>query len=247
MSDQVNELLRGGIDLHTHAGPGLFLRVVDDIQLAEQAREAGMKGVLIKAHEGDTTYRAVLAAKVVPGIEVMGAIVLNHFVGGLNPSAVDLAVKTGAKMVWMPTLGAKHHADWHHGRTFDVPSNSKPLETMSEPIRILTDTGKLRPEVQEIIRLIAGANVAFGTGHLSPPEISVLAEGSRETGLRKIIITHPDLNLTSMPLSQQVELARKGAFIEKIRICTTPRWGNVPVAALAASIREIGAERCIIT
>jgi len=76
------ELLAGSIDLHTHSGPSLFPGSVDDFQLAEEARDVGMKAVLIKAHESTTVIRARLVGSHLPGIEVFGGLVLNHFVGG---------------------------------------------------------------------------------------------------------------------------------------------------------------------
>ena len=41
--------------------------------------------------------------------KVFGSIALNSMVGGLNPSAVDLALAMGAKVVWFPTISAPHH------------------------------------------------------------------------------------------------------------------------------------------
>jgi predicted metal-dependent phosphotriesterase family hydrolase len=41
-----HELLRGAIDLHTHSAPSLFDRLLDDVGLAAQAPDAGMRAVL---------------------------------------------------------------------------------------------------------------------------------------------------------------------------------------------------------
>jgi len=86
-----HELLRGAIDLHTHSAPSFFDRLLDDVELAEQARAAGMRAVLYKAHEQDTTGWA--ARRAVPGIQAFGGVVLNHAVGGLNPAAVDASIR----------------------------------------------------------------------------------------------------------------------------------------------------------
>ncbi len=61
-----HDLLRGAIDLHTHSAPSWFDRLLDDVGLAEQARAAGMRAVLYKAHEQDTTGRAALVRRAVP-------------------------------------------------------------------------------------------------------------------------------------------------------------------------------------
>ena len=44
------ELIKGGYDLHTHTEPSAFHRALDDFDLVREAGEAGMAGVLIKAH-----------------------------------------------------------------------------------------------------------------------------------------------------------------------------------------------------
>ena len=58
-----DELLQGAIDLHQHAAPSLFERITDDIGLATEARARGMRAVLLKAHEQDTTGRAALVRR----------------------------------------------------------------------------------------------------------------------------------------------------------------------------------------
>ena len=55
-----HELLHGAIDLHTHSSPSFFDRLLDDVGLAEQARAAGMRAVLYKAHEQGILNRAAL-------------------------------------------------------------------------------------------------------------------------------------------------------------------------------------------
>ena len=65
-----------------------------------------MKGFVLKSHYIPTAERAKVVTKAVPGIQAFGAITLNHSVGGLNPVAVELSGRSGAKIVWMPTVDA---------------------------------------------------------------------------------------------------------------------------------------------
>ena len=44
------ELLERRVDLHIHAGPDLFPRPLDEIDVVRQAKEVGMRGVLPKSH-----------------------------------------------------------------------------------------------------------------------------------------------------------------------------------------------------
>jgi len=121
-----DELLQGAIDLHQHAAPSVFERVTDDIGLALESRQRGMRAVLLKAHEHDTTGRAALVRRQVPGIETFGGIVLNHSVGGLNPQAVDGCIKLGGRMVWMPTLSSRHHIGFFGGSHFGASMQARP-------------------------------------------------------------------------------------------------------------------------
>jgi hypothetical protein len=105
------ELLRGAIDLHCHSGPDIVPRSVNDIELAQLARAAGLRAVVIKSHHTPTAARAQLASIAVPGIEVFGGIALNHAVGGLNAEAVRRMSEMDGhrgKFVWLPTFDAEN-------------------------------------------------------------------------------------------------------------------------------------------
>lgn len=242
-----HDLLRGAIDLHTHSAPSLFPRLLDDVGLAEQARAAGMRAVLLKAHEQETTGRAALVRKAVPGVEAFGGIVLNQIAGGLNPHAVDAALKLGARMVWMPTISAQHHLDHygggHYGGAMRPKAAPRPVE---RGLTVLDDHGALRPEAGEILGEIAEADVCLSTGHLGLAEIRVLVREARRAGVKKLLITHPDLALSAIPPEEQKALADEGAIIEKDMNTLTPPWTSVGLEALVKSIREIGPARCVL-
>lgn len=237
-----HDLLRGAIDLHTHSAPSLFARLLDDVGLAEQARAAGMRAVLLKAHEQDTTGRAALVRRAVPGVEAFGGLVLNHIAGGLNPHAVDAAIKLGARMVWMPTFSAQHHLDYYGG-AMRPRAAPRPVE---RGLTVLDERGELRPEVGEILGLIAEADICLSTGHLGLDEIRVLVRAARQAGVKKLLITHPDLALSGIPPEEQKALADEGAIIEKDMNTLTPPWTSLGLEALVKSIREIGPDRCAL-
>ena len=98
-------------DLHIHSNPSLFERMLDDVEIARIGREAGMSGIMLKSHWESTVVRAYHTMKQVPGIYVFGGITLNYHVGGINPSAVDAAIRCGAKAIWMPTYHSKAHVN----------------------------------------------------------------------------------------------------------------------------------------
>ncbi|HZT18671.1 MAG TPA: DUF6282 family protein, partial [Dongiaceae bacterium] len=87
----------GAIDMHCHPFPDLFPRLADDIDIAVAARDAGMKALMLKCHHESTVSRAYLVQRMVPGIRVFGGVVLNSYVGGINPAAVEAALRLGGK------------------------------------------------------------------------------------------------------------------------------------------------------
>src|ERR1043166_3000370 len=100
------EALQGAYDLQVHVAPDVIERRIDDIDLAKEFLACGLKGFVLKSHYFPTAERAKGVYKAVPGIHAFGAIPLNHSVGGLNPVAVELAGRSGNKVVWMPTVDA---------------------------------------------------------------------------------------------------------------------------------------------
>lgn len=243
-----DELLHGAIDLHQHAAPSLFDRITDDVGLAIEARQRGMRAVLLKAHEHDTTGRAALVRRQVPGIEAYGGIVLNHSVGGLNPHAVDHAIKLGARMVWMPTLSARHHVEYFGGSHFGKAMRARePARAPAAPgLEILDGAGHVRPEVREILHLIAAADICLSTGHLSVAEIRTLVREARAAGVRKILVTHPDLALSGIPVEEQQALAAEGAVLEKDIITMMPAWQSLSLERMVESIQAVGPEHCVL-
>jgi hypothetical protein len=242
-----HELLRGAIDLHTHSSPSFFDRLLDDVGLAEQARAAGMRAVLYKAHEQDTTGRAALARRAVPGIEAFGGVVLNHAVGGLNPAAVDASIRLGGRMVWMPTMSAQHHIGFFGGSHFGSRMRGNtPTAGPPHGLTVLDQTGALRPEVQEILQLIATAGICLSTGHLSLAEVRALVPAARTAGVTRILVTHPDLRLSGIGVADQRALADAGAILEKDVNTLGPPWHSITLEALVHSIREVGPARCVL-
>ncbi|MFT9846354.1 DUF6282 family protein [Aneurinibacillus sp. REN35] len=238
--------LQDAIDIHVHSSPSIFPRSVNDFELAEEARAAGMRAIVLKAHEESTVSRAQLVTKIVPGIEVYGSLVLNEYVGGLNPYAVDMAIQQGAKIIWMPTGSAKHHLDYYGGKS-DYKEQKSTIRLLPQKgITIFSEDGSVLPVVYEIIDLIKDSNAVLATGHLSPQETKELVKISVERGLERILVAHPDLKINKMDLSLQMELVRMGAYVEKSMLTLMPNWQSIEPEELVYGIKQIGIERCIL-
>jgi hypothetical protein len=230
----MNEIsLDGVIDLHIHTAPDIRPRLMDDIEVAREAAEAGMRAVLFKSHHTLTADRAAIAEKHAGGgVRVFGGLVLNHAVGGLNPAAVEAALALGAREIWMPTLDAANH---------------RQARAMGDGgITILDETGAPLPAVLEILRLVAEQDVILGTGHLSVGEIQPLVKTARKSGVKRILITHPELPIVNMPVFIQEELAGPDLFFERCLIVTTSGEGGLPLSTIATAVRQVGPETTVM-
>ena len=241
------ELMHGAIDLHIHSAPSLFPRLVDHVDVAEGARKFGMRAVVLKEHHGYTSDRMYFVRKLVNGIEVYGGVVLNNAVGGINPFAVDAAVKLGAKIVWFPTLSAKNHLDQMGAPEFGKSMQQKSKNKLKEKgITVFDEKGGLIPEVYEVIDLIAEADIMLATGHLSIPEAKAVIKAAKERGVKRLYVNHPEYIINGT-IEEQKELADMGAFIEHLAIFMYPMWPTrAGLEGIVEIIREVGPERTVL-
>ena len=122
-SEHARALVRGAVDYHVHVAPDFVSRRITDIELARRCLETGQAGFGLKSHYSSTAERAQVVAAAVPGVTVLGTITLNRSVGGLNPLAVEVAARQGARIVWFPTVSAVNEQDevLKPGRTREGP------------------------------------------------------------------------------------------------------------------------------
>lgn len=224
--------LTGLIDMHLHTAPDARPRYADDLDTAQMAAEAGMRAILIKSHDTLTADRAAIAQKAVGGaLRVLGGLALNRAVGGLNPAAVEYALRLGARQIWAPTFDLARP----DGYRFPGPT--------------LTDAeGRIRAELIEILDLLAQADVALGTGHLPVAETLALIPLARSRGVRRIVVTHPDALFIAMPLAAQMQVRGEGVYFERCYNDVTSISGpSTPLETIAAHIRATDVERNILS
>jgi len=238
------------IDMHMHAGPTIAAERVDFIDAAKDAYAEGMKAIVIKPMCFPTMHAAYAAEKVVPGIRVFGGIMLDYTSGGLDPFAVEKAIEAGAKYVWMPLHDTVHTN--RPGRKPIYKIYKKRNYSKEKPeITIITNSGKLRPEVEEILDIIANAKeVVLGTSHCSPEESLVLIKRAKERGVRNIVVTHPAAQIIGATVEQQKEMAEMGAYL--IHTCAqlfpTHMGPGEDPTKIAEVIKTVGAEHnCLAT
>lgn len=215
-----------------------------DIEVAQQAKAANMKAVLIKSHVTCTADRAQIASKVAD-FPVFGGIALNYPVGGINPAAVDTAFRLGAKEVWMPTIHAAHYlTDFGHAPLF-----SKVLHAGIKGIGLLNNDGTLKQEVLEVVELIAQNDGILGTGHISPKEAMALVPAAKKMGVRKIMITHPLSPLLDYSVADLREMLSRGATMLEHNLNDTTQSLQHPIspAKIADAIKAVGAATVVMS
>ena len=236
--------ISGAVDLHCHPYPDLFPRLADDFDIVRAARDAGMKAIVLKCHHENTVSRAYLVQRVIPGIRVYGGIVLNYYVGGLNPAAVEASLRLGGKEVWMPTVDAGYHAEVHGGTGgYDSQQGGR---SQAEGIWVADQEGRLQPGVKEILELVAQHGAILGTCHLAPREIVALVREARSVGVEKIVVTHPYFRVPDIDLGTLEEVARMGAMPEFGYCTVSPAWQYAAVDKIVQSVERVGASRCLL-
>lgn len=252
VTDDAWEAIAGAYDLHVHVAPDVIGRRIDDIDLAREFLTRGLRGFLLKSHYVPTAERAKVVTKAVPGIQVFGSITLNHAVGGLNPVAVEIAGRSGCKLVWMPTVDAENEtAGLPTGGNKKLPfwaEIQRELAAMgiSPPrMRVIDEAGHLVPQARACMELIARHDMILATGHVGREEIFALVKGGKEMGIRKMLVTHAEFPSQNLSADEQVALADLGAIIE--HCFTTAYTGKADWSAVFENIRRTGPERCLLS
>lgn len=241
MSD-IDGILHGSIDMHVHHGPDSLLnRRLDALGTAKQAREFGIRGIILKSHDYPTAALAHLVNQLVPEVYTFGSLCLDYESGGLNTFSVEASAKLGARVVWMPTFSAANSRQ--------VAADALGINLPGRGTNILQE-GKLTPAVTDILHIIKDYDMILATGHLSPKEIFTLVEEAKQIGISKIIITHAleqSVVEESLNMEAQQRLASKGAFIEHCFLTLMPTGGKIDPSQMVAAIRAVGAEHCIMS
>jgi hypothetical protein len=251
-SQRAFDLLRGGFDTHIHVAPDVVERIVDDVTLARRFVAMGMEGFILKSHYTSTAERAAVVRAAVPGIQALGAIVLNRAVGGMNPLAVEVAAREGARTVWLPTVDSvneSHERERPPGVKVPVWVKLQ-LDLRQQgieipPVPVVDETGAVLPETFAVFERIAHHGLLLATGHLARDEIFTVVDAARGAGVTQIVITHPEFPAQSLGVEDQLALAGRGALLE--RCMTTPHTGKVAWGEWIDHIRATGPENSVLS
>ncbi|WP_137391108.1 DUF6282 family protein [Rhodoligotrophos defluvii] len=266
-TEEIRQLLQsaGVVDTHYHVGPELVIRRYDVKSLADVAAPFGATLVL-KNHTYPTTPLAALA-RARFGARFFGGVVLNNYVGGLNPAAIEGAISgnrtrvddpapdNAPVVVWMPTVHAVAHLETY-GFGFDPRWSGccshghepDPASASSEPVPVVAFDSELRATTGLIATLeaIAANGCILATGHLSGREVKRLVPMAREMGIKRVILTHPHHPAIGLSDEDQRQLAKfPEVFVEHCFAIHTQ--DGVALSAFAQAIRAVGPEKTLLS
>jgi len=252
VTDAAWKCLKDGYDLQIHVGPDVIGRRIDDLDCAKEFLAHGLTGFVLKSHYIQTGERAQVVTKAVPGIRAFGAITLNHSVGGLNPVAVEIAGRSGCKIVWMPTVDAENEtAGRLDGGSAKLPFWAKIQRELAAegisppPLRLADESGKVTEPARRCMERIAKHNMILATGHVGRHEIFAIVREAKAIGVKKVLVTHAEFPSQSLTGDEQKALVDLGAYIEH---CFTTTYTNkAPWETAFANIRRSGVARTVIS
>jgi hypothetical protein len=170
----------------------------------------------------------------------------------LNPVAVEIAGRSGTKIVWMPTVDAANETAGRLGGPnkklpfwAEIQRELAGMGISPPPLTVVDEQGKVNEAARRCMELIANHDMVLATGHLGRNEIFALARAAREMKVKKVLVTHAEFPSQNLTAEEQFELANLGAFIE--HCFTTMHTGKAPWDGVMESIRKVGPERCILS
>ena len=246
-SKKARALVRGAYDLHVHIGPDVPKRVIDDLSLAVRCRELGLAGFALKSHYTSTAERARVVSAVHPHVRVVGTLTLNRAVGGMNPVAVEIAAREGARIVWMPTFDSAAETA---GRVEPKPGQHVPIWAKLqhelralgigvEPVLVADENGVL-PETRQVLEAIARHGLVLATGHLGRDDAFAVVDAAFDAGVETVVVTHPEFPSQSFSIEEQIALVERGCIVE--RCLSTPLSGKTTWEHVFDGIRAVGLE-----
>ncbi len=240
------DIIKNAVDLHLHIGPEVIPRKFTVESLVKQ--ESGkIAGIALKNH----FYPTISMIKTIKqdSIKLIGSIVLNNYVGGLNPDVIygSSDISEFPIIVWFPTIHAKNFLEKSE---FEIPPewvnnpNFKSRKSSEiTPVKVI-ENDKITEQTKKVLEAIKNTNSILATGHLTWQEAEILATESLKMGI-KTILTHPIYQRINMPIEVQKKLTDLGAYSE--RCFSMYSIDKIPIEKIASQIKELGAEKCIIS
>lgn len=236
-------LLADAVDVHVHTAPDLVDRFETDVELAREAVDAGMGGIVVKSHVVPTVGRVDLVNEAVGTDILAGGIALNGSVGGLNPDAAEVALDLGAAIVWLPTAWSANHASRARAAGVEQFVGQR-VPGPDEELSVLDEAGELTPPTRQIIDLVAEHDAVLGTGHLAPPAIEAVVSACADAGV-DVLVNHPCFRVVDLSMDRMDRLADMGAVMEFCAYSVQSTDGH-SVQRVADAVDRVGPDHALL-
>ena len=250
------------LDIHCHAEQGQQ----DALAIARLASEAGMRGLLYKsiAGSGGHPARAVqdLLEALKPWCEENKIAPIQAWAGyGIarggriaSTKEVKEQIDEGVRSIWMPIANSATTLNKIGGWTSmwdkDSPrTHSGPLPwdlALKVGQYTLDEDGKLKPEIREILKVVADTGVAVSFAHASHSEIYAMAECVSGLGIRRAFVDHPFSPFVDLSVDQMKEFTSAGIYMNFTYDELSPLLGIDP-ARMYQTIRTLGTSKVTLS
>ena len=240
------KVVDGTVDLHCHSGPSPFPRRFDHVEASHDGARINMRAILCKSHHHNTVMDLLAMATPLADAPtpMYGGVALNSEVGGINPSAVAVAINMGGRAVWGPTVSAAQHIKAHsHDDGFPAATGN----LYEEEVSVFDGSGAVSEQTDLVTRLVAEADIMLTGGHLDADSMTALFKTANANGVRRILLHHPDFIINAAETDIE-EMVGYGAYVEHELSMYHP---DVPapdwkIDQLVDWIRKIGPERTVL-
>ncbi len=240
----VDDIMTNSFDIHVHGGSDPFERLLLEDDVANDFTDAGCRALVFKTWYTPSASRNALAQKLtnlyaeergLRPVEVFGGVTLNYSQGGFNPDAVRKCLGfPGMKYVWMPMVDSYHH----RRVVYD--------DFSGHGLHFLDDQQNVKPEVKEILAIIAENDLILASGHYPYEDTAILFDEAKSMGVRRMEVIHPAHIHSKHTIEQMKEQAARGAklMLSGLGAMAFPLHESGPLYA-ARVIKEVGPENVV--
>ena len=255
--------VEGAIDIHCHAHEGQQ----DPLGVAKLAAKSGMGGLLYKTivgrkHPAKTVagIRDELARwcdkQGIKPIQLWAGVSVTE--GNLVPISAEYCrgqLDEGVIALWMPNVNSANTLHIVGGQPIRWDKNAKPSDH-TEPLPweealkygqyLLDESGKLKKDIEEIIRMSHDRGTAVFFGHPTKPEFWAMADLMAKIGMKRGVVDHPFSPFVKLSIEEMKQAAASGLWLNFTFDEISPLLGVDP-AKMYEAIRAVGPQHCTLS
>lgn len=162
---------------------------------------------------------------------------MGPMVGGINLLLARRIIKIGGRVIWLPVLESAQHLEQALGLSRE--------EARRRGTYVLNG-GRLIPEVVELVKIVADADVALSLGHLGPEEMMAVAEEIDKVGFKKGFVDHPFDPPLQLSEQNVYDLVRAGLNLNWT-LFELSHWVGIDPRDLVHVTRKVGPDRVTLS